>query len=802
MAHPFRAKTGGGQRHAANVPDRAAHAQALLRALDALPDLKTVNLPGVYIEVESPPNERLKKESLDTRELSLLRSSTEDTFDGPTEKATVFATPKGVEQLRTKISDFESKDKPARVKNGALVPGGPKNADLVQSLGAITEAGLRALWRSPPAKFPADGIGANWEIWLDPLQADAFIAAAAALGVLVGMERLRFPEDVVVIGHATRDALAAAVRRLGAVRALAAPTVTADFFDSLDVIEQANWVQNFQQRCNYQFTAASGYVTLLDTGVSRAHPLIQPALDAGDRHAANPAWGLEDLRGHGTQLAGLALYGDLTNPLQTTMQVTLSHRLESVKLLPDAGVNPHHLLGAVTRDAVNIVEAAGPRRRTFTMAATTGEDTPHDGAPTSWSSELDQLTAGASGANLKRLMLISAGNTITDRFGAGNYLDVCDHPDHEIESPAQSWNAICVGAFTEKMAMPQGQPLAPLGDLSPSSRTASWNSHWPLKPDVVLEGGNWVVQRPPPPMRSGTLSLLSTHHQFPQRSFSLTGDTSGATALAAKGITELWNDYPGLWPETIRALYVSSARWTPQMHSHLPQQPQKGDFARLFQRYGYGVPDLARARRSASNALTLLIEDEIIPYALSPKTGEAVNKEMRLFTLPWPVDELRKLGTALITLRVALSSFIAPNPSEPARGSRYRYASHNLRFKLNRAGENAQQFMARISKGIESDGPQNEEGDQWDYGSVRRDVGSLHIDQLTCRASDLARRNLIAVHPVTGWWKSKSRLANALPTIRFSLVIEIDAEAVDADIYTEVDTAVKAIIAAKTVIQN
>src|SRR3546814_9440757 len=79
-------------------------------------------------------------------------------------------------------------------------------------------------------------------------------------------------------------------------------------------------------------------------------------------------------------------------------------------------------------------------------------------------------------------------------------------------------------------------------------------------------------------------------------------------------------------------------------------------------------------------------------------------------------------------------------PSEPARGSRYRYASHNLRFKLNRAGENAQQFMSRISKAIESDGPQNDEDDLWEYGSVRRDVGSLHIDQLTCQASDLADR--------------------------------------------------------------
>src|SRR3546814_18973227 len=66
------------------------------------------------------------------------------------------------------------------------------------------------------------------------------------------------------LAQATREALALAVRRLGAVRALAAPTVTADFFDSLEVVEQAGWTQNFLQRCTYDFTANSGYVTLLD----------------------------------------------------------------------------------------------------------------------------------------------------------------------------------------------------------------------------------------------------------------------------------------------------------------------------------------------------------------------------------------------------------------------------------------------------------------------------------------------------------------------------------------------------------
>jgi len=670
---------------------------------------------------------------------------------------------------------------------------------------AITEAGLRALWRSPGEKFPEDNGPADWEVWLDPDAADGFIGQAPAFGIAIGEERLHFPEDIVVIAHSTRDALASAIRRIGGVRAMAAPTVTAEFFDGMDVAEQAQWVDELVQRTNFPPHPDPGYVTLMDTGISRAHPLVQPALSAADRHSANPAWGVEDVQGHGTQMAGLALYGDLTAKLDQADPVTIDHRLESVKLLPDAGVNPHHLLGAVTRNAINTVEQVHPRRRTFTMAATTGEDTPHDGAPTSWSSEVDQLSAGVSGEiNTQRLMLVSAGNTDNFTFGAGDYLVRCDHDDNEIESPAQAWNALSVGAYTEKTQLPQGEavaPLAPFGDLSPASRTASWSATWPLKPDVVLEGGNWAASAMPPPMRHGWLSLLSTHNNYPTRSFTFTYDTSAATALAAKGITELWSDYPALWPETVRGLYVSSARWTQQMLSHLPAAPQKGDYAPLFQRYGYGVPDLRRARRSASNALTLIVEDTITPYGLSEKTGGDVHNEMKLFTLPWPVEALRVLGNAQVTLRVTLSTFIAPNPSEASRGSRYRYASHNLRFKLNRADEAEKQFMARISKLAEQpDGPGSAEVDIWEYGSDRRDVGSLHIDQLTCRASDLARRNLIAVHPVSGWWKSKALLRNGLPTVRYALIVEIDAEHVQTELYAEVQTAIDALVAARAAV--
>ena len=748
-------------------------------------------------------NERLKRDSLDASDLTLLRFDDGSRTDANQESATVFATAKGVENLRKKISQFETEDTPDRELDNEIIPGRPRHADLVQSVAAITEAGLRALWRSPDAKFPESDATGSWEIWLDRDEAQSFIERAPEFGVAVGGERLNFPEDIVVIAHATQQALALAIRRNGGVRALAAPTVTAEFFDGIDVAEQAEWVDDLVQRTTLPNVDDTGFIALLDTGVSRAHPLIQPSLSVEDRHAANPAWGLEDVKGHGTQMAGLALYGDLTPKLQEAGPVEITHRLESVKLLPDAGQNPHHLLGAITRDAIDVVEQNVGRRRTYTMATTTGEDTPHDGAPTSWSSEVDQLAAGVSGiADTKRLMLISAGNTNNFTFGAGNYLDTCDHENNEIESPAQAWNGLCVGAYTEKTQLPAGEgttPVATFGDLSPASRTASWTSHWPLKPDVVLEGGNWAASAMPPPMRHGWLSVLSTHHNYPLRSFCFTSDTSAATALAAKQITELWTDYPDLWPETVRGLYVSSARWTQQMLTHLPANPQKGNYALLFQRYGYGVPDLPRARRSASNALTLIVEDTITPYGLSKKTGGDIHNELKLFALPWPVNELRALGNSEVTLRVTLSSFIAPNPSEASRGVKYRYASHNLRFKLNRADESAALFMARISNAAgQLGGPQSAEDDLWDFGSNRRDVGSLHIDQLTCKASDLARRNLLAVHPVTGWWKSKARLQGELPSVRFALIVEIDAAHVEAELYAEVATAIANTIQAGT----
>lgn len=716
----------------------------------------------------------------------------------------VFFAPAGaLARLEVKVTAFRDQDLPS---------GRPRNANLVQSIGALRRAQLRALWRGPPDAFPADAAQVvDWEVWVATAQVEAFVDAATAANLHVAADRLYFPEQTVIRIRASSTDLVTLIRTAPAmVSALAKPATTADFFDGMDIVEQPAWVGDLLARTTFAAGPNPVRVTLLDTGVTLGHPLIAPALSPADRFAADPAWSLDDVQGHGSGMAGLALYGDLTTALETAAQIHLSHRLESVKVIPDAGINPHHLLGAVTRRGVDAVEVNGDHDRVFVLASSTPDDHPHDGAPTSWSTELDQLAAGVSGAAPRRRLIVTgAGNVPTHLHHTPAYHQVCDNPDQEIEAPAQAWNAVTVGAFTDKsvLADPRaGQPLAEAGDLSPHSKTASWAGIWPLKPDFVLEGGNLLMTGLPPAYPHQDLCLLTTSNTPVGQQFTTFEATSAATALGGRLAAQTWSLYPGRWPETIRALLVSAARWTAPMLAHLPPAPNKGHYEPLFQRYGYGVPTLPRAGQSADDMVTLIVEDTITPYASSANGGPAVHNHIKLHTLPWPTERLRTLGAQEVTLRVTLSTFVEPNPAEAARGRKLQYGSHGLRFKLKRADETAAQFEQRINAAAQADedaaaGPiAGGDQDGWRFGSRRRDVGSLHRDEITCPASDLARRPILAIHPVGGWWKTRLRRGEAPRQARYSLVVEIDADGTDVDLYTEVQVALAAQVAAAAAI--
>jgi hypothetical protein len=233
------------------------------------------------------------------------------------------------------------------------------------------------------------------------------------------------------------------------------------------------------------------------------------------------------------------------------------------------------------------------------------------------------------------------------------------------------------------------------------------------------------------------------------------------------------------------------------MRAYLPRHPQKADYVTLLKRFGHGVPDLDRARRSASNLLTLIAQDELQPYKWSEKSNGPILNEMKLFSLPWPRAALDRLQATNVRMRVALSYFVEPNPSETQRNRKLRYASHGLRFRMNLPGEDELDFRKRINKAALADGERvagASDSVGWTIGSDHREVGSLHCDTWAGFASDLARRNLLAVYPVGGWWKERPHLDRWASQARFSLVVTIDAGENDIDIYTPVMTAIENLI--------
>jgi hypothetical protein len=78
------------------------------------------------------------------------------------------------------------------------------------------------------------------------------------------------------------------------------------------------------------------------------------------------------------------------------------------------------------------------------------------------------------------------------------------------------------------------------------------------------------------------------------------------------------------------------------------------------------------------------------------------------------------------------------------------------------------------------------DADQWTFGPSAHGSGSIHTDLWTGSAADLARRGLLAVYPVTGWWKeNKSRDRSHLGA-RYALVVSIETPGQDVDIWTPV----------------
>lgn len=683
----------------------------------------------------------------------------------------------------------------------------PCNKRLMDGIENINVSGIESLWTDTADVMPKRGDGAVWcEIWLRQSEdvegcnrrssaaVDKFMAVATRLGIPTSGRVLHFPECSVCLAFVKYDELEALMAEVDVFAEFRRAKESAEPYLEMPNKEQAEWADELLSRITFKQDAKVA-VTVLDSGAANGHCLLKPVLKDADCQTVEPSWGLRDVDGHGTGMCGLAAYGDLTDRLSSPDALSVDHVLESVKIFNPRRDTPPDLYGEVTQRGVALAEVQAPERTHIGCLAITATDGRDCGKPSSWSGALDQLTSGAMD-DVRRLVCVSAGNV-----GVG---DLPKYPAQNITTPVhdpgQSWNALTVGAYTEKIATGETKfkdykPLAGSRELSPFSSTSLlWDKKWPAKPEIVLEGGNLLVSPGGIASAEDVVSLITTSNQIDRQQFVNFNATSGAAALASRMAAQIQTRYPDAWPETIRGLMVHSARWPEALVKQYMREEgvpemNKTAYGRLLRFCGYGVPNLETAESCADNLLTLISEAVLKPYKKGDTHSSIVANEMHIYRLPWPVDVLRSLGETEVTIRVTLSYFVEPSPGEKGWNNRYRYPSHGLRFDINNPLETEEAFRARINKAVQAD-EEGEEGssgsERWTIGKKSRDVGSIHSDFFTATAADLAACNLIGVYPIGGWWKGRPQFKRYDRGARYSLIVSLQTDAVGVDIYSPV----------------
>lgn len=794
------------------VADRRRHGEGRLGELKGsfedvdhhrdLLDLENLKADGSVICLEGhSPEYLLKLDSLEQRtrggEPKWLLLSVAPEHEGQPELATVWVNDRHREAFLKLFQDYLENDSQG---------GKPKNNELVANIGRIRATVLSDLWQSDGE--PPFGRRTWWEIWLRPNESGSVLLRRYATKhrIRVLERELRFSSRVIMWVEAEWAQLGPLPFTSVPIAEIRRPSFV-DTIEDLTQDEQAEYIEDLASRIVPADSTAPA-VCHLDSGVARTHLLLRDSLAPEDLHTVVGATGF-DQHGHGTRMAGLALFGgNLDALLLGSREAVLGHRLESVRILPVAGERPHDPMayGDVTAQAASIPEITAQRRRVFCMPVSSRSDTElTPGQPTLWSATVDALACGtdvirsSNGVELlskprhdaSRLLLVSTGNV--------GHRDIKGHLDHSdtssIEDPGQAWNAVTVGACTDMQAVPMKpeylgwRPVAEVGDLSPHSRTSLLfdPKHWPIKPDIVMEGGNWLHDGGSMVETSLPCLSLRTTGEGNDLAVASANATSAATAQAARLAAMVMAEYPEYWPETVRAILVHSAEWTPRMRQVIDEARRTGNLKQqqlMLRRYGWGVPNEERVLHSSAQAVTLVVQDQFTPFT-GPDFKVPI---LRLHSLPWPRHVLRDLGGTKVDLRITLSYFIEPSPSRRGWRKKFSYASHGLRFKLQDPLETEEQFIRRVNKEAWFEDEQRPSGSRvkWLIGEKQRTVGSLHQDVWETTGAELATTGLVAVHPVGGWWKHNRNSDRRDSPVRYSLVLSLRTPDTQADLYTPI----------------
>jgi hypothetical protein len=403
-------------------------------------------------------------------------------------------------------------------------------------------------------------------------------------------------------------------------------------------------------------------VVILDSGLATGHPLLGPAV--GDAQSFLPGYIAADESGHGTHVAGIALYGDVTNSINAGSFIP-ELRLFSGRILDknneNNGLVENHIdaavryfVGEYNCRVFNL--SFGDSRKPYLGKHVRG-----------LAYTLDTLSR-----ELGVLFVVSAGNVLPSQLDGLTWRQ--DYPQYlvneewSIIDPATAINALTIGSIARWESSLNAQrhshdpaelPIAKTEQPSPFTR------HGPtvggaIKPELVAFGGNWVLNA-----RSGAYHIhdhgvgeLSTNLNFSQGN--LLGLKCG-TSFAAPHITHLagkiLSEHPEATADLLRALLVT--------HAAMPNASleifDNNDSIRKV--LGYGYVDARTLFKSLENEVTLIAE------------GQIENKRHHFYELLVPEDFVSS-GKRVREIAISLAH------TPPVRSTRVAYKAIRLDYRL------------------------------------------------------------------------------------------------------------------------
>jgi len=420
-------------------------------------------------------------------------------------------------------------------------------------------------------------------------------------------------------------------------------------------------------------------VVVVDSGVMEGHPLLAPALQdaqvfAGQRLAGDTLGASDgDLAtgGHGTAVAGIAVYNDIGECLaQRRFQPAVA--LFSARVTDEQNeYDPRDLLENQLRKAIEYFLDNYATAKVFNVSLGDPRLVYDGGYQFRVAAAIDELAYKHRHHEI--IFVISSGNLRDSSFEDRTAEQIAaDYPSYLADGsptglvdPATATLAITVGGLSYGSGRSRQETsdrdvigvMAPdRGWPSPFTRTGP-GVDGAIKPDLVDYAGTWRLERgriiDRVPLHAGVPTTAKNFAPPEGRLLRTVAGTSFAAPRVANVAARLFEQYPTASSNLIRALLASSARvpaGRPPSFIALPPEDET-----ILRVYGYGQPDYERARRSAENDVWMLHEGDMKPDAF------------RLYEIPGLPAEFRSAeGTGTISVALAFDP-----PTRSTRGDSY-----------------------------------------------------------------------------------------------------------------------------------